>query len=339
MRGVVTGGSGFIGFNLLQALADAHRFDHLISLDRVPPPAQIRGCQHVQVDLRDHAGVQPHLQGADVVFHLAAAANVDAQASTLRVIEDNVAATGVLLEGARQASVSRFVFASTVWVYMGVEQPWLTEHTPLLPPVSLNLYAATKISSELLCRAYHQQLGLPCTILRFETPYGPHMRADLVVSRFLQQALRDESITIAGDGRQTRNFIYVRDLIDGVIAAGFAPIASGKTYNLPGPEPVSIRELADVIREATRSPSPITFVDGRLHDSRGPQLSRALAESDLGWTPKVRIRDGIHYLLAWLLEESAHDAAGLQSIAAKEGYTWRTKALALKSSQNSIATP
>lgn len=339
MRCVVTGGSGFIGFNLLRRLTESRLFDDVISIDRVAPPTEVCGCQHVLADLGDHDAVQPCLQDADVVFHLAAAANVDAQSSALGVVKDNILATGVLLEAARQARVQRFVYASTVWVYMGVDQEWLTECTPLVPPTTMNLYASTKVASELLCRAYHQQLGLPSTILRFETPYGPYMRADLVISRFLRQALRQDSITIAGDGRQTRNFIDVRDLVDGIVAAGLAPIAAGKTYNLPGPDPISIRELADVIREATKSASPIRFVEGRTHDSGGPQMSRTLAEAELGWVPRVRIRDGIRHLMTWLLGQSSFAAAELETSTAKEAYKWRTTESVQRSSQNSIATP
>jgi UDP-glucose 4-epimerase len=313
MRCVVTGGSGFIGFNLLRALVESRRFDRIVSLDRLPPPHEIDGVEHVHLDLRHREALRHHLDRVDVVFHLAAAANVDnVQAKALATVEENVGATAILLDASRQAGVGRFVLASTVWVYMGVQQEWLTESTPLVPSGPMNLYASTKVAAEVLCRAYQQQFGLPSTILRFETPYGPHMRPELVVSRFLHQALRGEPITISGDGRQTRNFIHVRDLVNGAVMAALAPIAAGKTYNLPGPEPVSISDLADVVRAVTGSSSRVVFVEGRTHDSHGPQMSRALAETELGWTPTIAIAAGIQDSLAWLARDATPAVAAIR---------------------------
>jgi UDP-glucose 4-epimerase len=311
MRCVVTGGSGFIGFNLLRGLADSGRFAEIVSVDRRPAPEELDGAQHLRLELRDREALERCFEGTDVVYHLAAAANVDSTAaSAVATVEENVAVTAMVLEAARRAKVRRFVLASTVWVYMGTPETRLTESTPIVP-AAMNLYASTKLAAELVCRAYQQQFGLPCTILRFETPYGPHMRPELVVCRFLQQALRGDPITIAGDGRQTRNFIHVSDLVSGAVAAALRPAAAGQTYNLPGPDAVSIRELAEVVREVTGSASAIRFVDGRTYDSRGPEMSGALAESSLDWVPRIRIREGIQDAWTWLARPSNH---GLSNI-------------------------
>ena len=308
MKCVVTGGSGFIGTNLLNAIVLSKQFSTVVSLDAVPSPRVVPGVDSVQLDIRDLASLSRPLKDADIVFHLAASANVDRiKDDPLFAVENNISATATVLEASRRAGVRRFVFASTVWVYIGATDFLLTEDTMLFPAARTNLYASTKIASELLCRTYEEQYGLGCTILRFDTPYGPYMRPELVVHRFVHLAMNGLPLTIAGGGDQTRHFIHVRDLSECAILAAISPIAAGKTYNVIGPRPVSIRELAEVVRDSVSGVCEVTSVDGRPSDSAGRSIIDTVIQNELGWRPTIDIRDGIKEFLAWLNDYESFD--------------------------------
>ena len=135
--------------------------------------------------------------------------------------------------------MQRLVYASTIWVYGNAPGPEPhDEDTPLvLPP---HLYTATKLAGEMYCRSYDVLYGLPTTILRFGIPYGPRARPAAVVPAFIAKAQAGTPLTIAGDGSATRQFVYVEDLAEGVVAA-LAPEAAGRIYNLVGDELVSVR--------------------------------------------------------------------------------------------------
>ena len=172
------------------------------------------------------------MRGCDVVVHLAAAADVDARGGRPTEAEErNARGTLNVLEAARRAGVGRVVYASTIWVYSDTERRLLEESLPLRPPA--HLYTATKLAGELYCHSYHELYGLEYTILRFGIPYGPRARPAAVIPAFVARALAGEPLVVAGDGRQSRRFVYVEDLADGVVRA-LAPVAANRVYNLVG---------------------------------------------------------------------------------------------------------
>ena len=318
MNCVVTGGSGFIGTNLLIALSKSGYFERIVSLDYVPLSKPIANVHSISVDVRDIQALRDSLENAEVVFHLAASANVNyVNGDPFSTIGNNVGVTAALLEASRCAGVRRFIFASTVWVYIGASDDILSETTSLFPGSTTNIYASTKIACELLCRTYQEQYGLRSTILRFETPYGPYLRPDMVVHRFVRQAMDGEPLTVAGGGKQTRDFIHVKDLTECTILAAMAPIAGGKTYNVTGPRPVSIRELAEVVLSEVPNSPPIVFVDGRQSDLDVRRISRTLAQTELGWQPKIDIREGVRDVFAWLRGQVTITGEARAQIAAK----------------------
>src|SRR5262249_32021069 len=144
--------------------------------------------------------------------------------------------------------VGRFVYASTVWVYGGAEANGsaLDEDTPLQVPT--HFYTATKLAGEMYCRSYEELYGLGQTTLRFGIPYGPRSREAAGVAAFVPRAREGEPLVITGNGSQSRQFVYVEDLADGVVAA-LADSASTGTYNLVGTETVSIATIAETVRE------------------------------------------------------------------------------------------
>ena len=290
MRALVTGGAGFVGSHVIDALRA--RGIEPRNFDLVPSPyhANGNGVDTVIGDLRDEERAREAMRDCDAVLHLAAIADVNAVVADPGAAEDvNVRGTRVLLEAARDEGIDRFVYASTVWVYGDASSDdALTEDAPLSLPD--HLYTATKLAGEMYARSYGSLYELPYTILRFGIPYGPRARAATVLAAFVQRARAGEPLTIAGDGSQTRQFVYVEDLADGVVAA-LAPAAANRTYNLVRDESVSVRQIADTVRELVAD-VPVVHAPQRAADVKLAPISGARAAAELGWTATTRFADG-----------------------------------------------
>src|SRR5205807_3896923 len=179
--------------------------------------------------------------------HLAAVADVnDVHASPEDAERVNARGTVAVLEACRRAGVTRIVYASTIWVYSDCADDEVDEET-LLPAPS-HLYTSTKLAGELYCKAYQELYGIDYTLLRFGIPYGPRAREAAVIPAFVGKALRGEALTLAGDGSQSRRFVYVEDLAEGV-ALGLKCVATNRVYNLASNENVTIKRIAETIRD------------------------------------------------------------------------------------------
>ena len=290
MRVLVTGGAGFVGSHVLDRL-QAHGHEPR-NFDLVASPYHCNGnaVETVVGDLRDESAVRAAVRGCDVVLHLAAIADVNVVVGDPVLAEDvNVRGTRILLDAARAEGVQRFVYASTVWVYgNAVDGSAVTEDTPLLLPT--HLYTATKLAGEMYTRSYDELYGVPQTILRFGIPYGPRARAAAVLAAFVQRAREGEPLSIAGDGAQTRQFVYVEDLAEGIVAS-LAPQAVGRTYNLVRDETVSIRQIADVVRELVAD-VPIVHGPQRVADVKLARVSGERAAAELGWSAETTFAEG-----------------------------------------------
>ncbi|MEY2516550.1 MAG: UDP-glucose 4-epimerase, partial [bacterium] len=257
LRVLVTGGSGFIGSHVVDRLLDAGHearvFDVLDGAD-----ARER-CETVVGDLLDPDAIRAAAEGCTAIIHLAAAADVGLVAKDPAGSEAlNSRGTLNVLEAAR-ATGARVIYASTIWVYSDVVATEVDEDTPLALPS--HLYTATKLAGEMYCHSYSELYEVPTTILRFGIPYGPRARPAAVLPIFVRKALAGEPLTIAGDGKQTRRFVYVEDLADGVVRA-LAPEAAGRVYNLVGEEDTSVSAIAEAVRDAVGDVE-ITYTPGR----------------------------------------------------------------------------
>ncbi|MDH6108317.1 UDP-glucose 4-epimerase [Kitasatospora sp. MAP12-15] len=306
MRAVVTGGCGFIGSHVVDRLLSAgHEVAVVDSAPAGSAAARINpAAAYVQADVLDARGLTAALDGAETVFHLAAAANVDqVAADPVHTTRLNVEGTVSVLEAARRSGCARVVLASTVWVYgaahseTGASDVELTEDVPFDLRRTGHLYVAGKLASELAVHSYHDLYGQHYTILRYGIPYGPRMRDELVIARFVQAALAGNPITIAGDGGQTRNWVYVEDLAEAHVRA-LSPAAQDQTFALEGNTAVSIREVADTVSELL-GPLTVEHVPARAADYSGRPISNAKAKRLLGWSPSTRFADGVSRYIDW----------------------------------------
>jgi UDP-glucose 4-epimerase len=300
-KAVVTGGSGFIGSHVVDALKDAG-YDVTVVDCRVTPHRQDVGFENV--DLMDLSSVLSATRGADHIFHLAAVSNVNyAYKYPVYTTALNVVGTANVLESARINGNARVYMASTVWVYNGSPGDGLIdERTPFYLDGAGHIYTSTKMAGEMLCHDYARLYKVPVTILRLGIPYGPRMREELLIPIFIKKALNGDPLTIAGKGEQYRNFIYVRDMAEAHVLAT-SPKAINQTYNLEGLQKVTVREVAEGVRKNIGDHVKIDYVPERPGDFGGKEISAQKAEKELGWKASVPFDEGLRRTIKWFRDK------------------------------------
>ena len=236
------------------------------------------------------------MTAVDAVIHLAAVADVkDVLQDPVYAENVNVRGTLHVLEAARRSEVKRVIYASTTWVYSDCEQESVNEETLIPPP--RHLYTATKLAGESYCRAYTELYGLEHTIVRFGIPYGPRAREGAVIPIFVSKALQGEPLTLAGDGRQFRKFVYVEDLAEGTVLA-LKPRAKNRIYNLDGSERVSVLKIAETIRDFLGD-IDIVHTEARPGDFPGKEIESRRALEELGWEAVTPFKEGVQRYIQW----------------------------------------
>jgi UDP-glucose 4-epimerase len=299
-RVLVTGGSGFIGSHVVDKLADAGFEPRIYDLQ--PSPHHEPGSVDTAIgDLFDAEALSAAMEDCDAVVHLAAYADVGIVADEpVAAEETNSRGTMAVLEAAR-ATGTRVIYGSTIWVYGASGDGLIDEEAPLGLPD--HLYTASKLAGEMYCTSYSELYDVPCTILRFGIPYGPRARPAAVIPIFVSKALKGEPLTIAGDGLQTRRFVYVEDLAEGVVA-GLQRGENNRVYNLAGDETTTIRQLADIVSDLLDD-TEIVHTPGRNGDFGGAVISNERAAEELGWRASTPLREGVRRYLAWLEPDRA----------------------------------
>lgn len=310
MVSLITGGAGFIGSHLADYLVAAG--EPVIVLDDLSTGRRenimhLEGhplFRFVYGSVLDAASVAPLIREADLIYHLAAAGgdrrNLD---EPLQSMITNLDGTAIVLREAYRWGKKVFV-ASTSEVYGKNDRPGLSETDPsILGPMETTrwLYAVTKAAGECLALAYWRDRGLPVIIGRLFTTYGPRQTESygMVIPRFIGQALRGEPLTVFGDGRQTRCFSYVKDVIAAVLALMRTPDAVGQIVNIGNEREVTIRRLAEIVIEITRSNSPIAHTDpGRVSPHGFEDEYRRVPDTSklrnlIGWAPATPIEEGV----------------------------------------------
>ena len=314
MRVLITGGAGFIGSHLADRLLD--RGDEIIILDdlstgRLENIAHLTGRADTElvlgsilnVDLVDHV-----VSRVDAVYHLAAAVGVELIVEKpLESLLTNIRGTETVFEKAHKYG-KRILVTSTSEIYGKNTSDRLTEDEDRIlgsPLKSRWSYSEAKAIDEILAYTYWREKGLESVIVRLFNTVGPRQTGSygMVVPRFVHQALRNEPLTIYGDGNQTRCFCAVTEVVDGIIALSEHPEAFGKVFNLGSTEEVSIRHLADLVVTITGSSSPVEFVSYDIAYEEGfedmqrrvPAISRA--NELVGFAPSLGLDDIIRSVI------------------------------------------
>jgi UDP-glucose 4-epimerase len=304
MRVLVTGGSGFIGSHVVDKLRAAGHVPVIYDLRPSPWPEH-DSVETVLGSITDREALERALHSCDAVAHLAAVADVnDVHAEPEDAERVNARGTVAVLEAARRAGVKRIVYASTIWVYSDCENEVVDEDT-LLPAPS-HLYTSTKLAGELYCKAYQELYGIDYTILRFGIPYGPRAREAAVIPAFVGRALRGEPLTLAGDGGQSRRFVYVEDLAEGV-AVGLHDVARNRVYNLASNENVTIKQIAERVRDLLGDVE-IVYTPARPGDFNGKVVLSERASQELGWTARTPFAEGVARYVEWRRDQAARAA-------------------------------
>jgi UDP-glucose 4-epimerase len=302
---VVTGGAGFIGSHLVEALAATGRpvrvLDDL-STGRRENLAHVRAAPAViDADVADVAAVERAVAGADVVFHLAAVASVQ------RSVEDplsthRVCATGTLnvLDAARRAGVRRVVYAASASAYGVPAGEVQTEDEPARP---LSPYAAAKLTGECYAHAFAATYGLETVALRFFNIFGPRQRADSpysgVIALFIEAMLAGRTPTIHGDGRQSRDFTYVTDVVQALLRAAEAPGISGRVYNVGTGRSITVLDLVAALNRLLGKELAPRHGPARMGDVRHSRADISRARRELGYEPAVPFDEGLRRTLDW----------------------------------------
>ena len=312
IRSVVTGGSGFIGSHVVDALREV---GHEVIVVDHSPPRHRKDVTFRAVDITDLDEVCAAFEGADYVHHLAAVADADqAFEQPVQCIEANILGTAHVLEAARRANVARVLFASSVSVYCGMLESHVDENTPLHMPGPGHVHSSSKIASELIVHDYAALYDLPITIFRYGVAYGPRMRDELMIPALLKRALSGQPLLIAGDGQQASNLVYVGDLARAHVLGLSEPCAN-QTFNLDGSRWVSVLAIAQAVRDMVGPHVTIEHVPGRPGEHVGKLASPRKAARVLGWADRTTFAHGMRNTFEWF--RATHPIQAALSLAAR----------------------
>ena len=305
MRALVTGGAGFIGSHIVEELlnrgASVRVLDNFSTGKRENLESFHGDLEIWAGDLRDAGLIKAATQAIDLVFHLAAFVSVaQSMLEPENCFAINVAGTVALLEAARQAGVQKVVLSSSTAVYGNTDKFPTDEETPLKP---VSPYALSKQVNELYARLYTQIYNLPVTALRYFNVYGPRQQPDsayaAAISIFTRRLVHGEPITIYGDGKQSRDFIFVKDVVDANLKAAESG-AAGEAFNICTGQETTLLDLLEELSELLPHQPEVRFEaprPGDIYRSKGnPEKAAAL----LGFRAGTSLADGLAQTVEWM---------------------------------------
>lgn len=307
-RVLVTGGLGFIGFNLVRKLLDADVRLTVLGRSWPPLPGNVRTtldrATFVHGDIRDAAVVDEAIKGCDLIFHLAGKSGAAASnASPMEDLDVNGRGILTLLDACRRLNRTvKVVFPSSRLVY-GANCPQPT--TELTPAAPLSIYGIHKWASEQYLLLYERLYGLRTTILRIANPYGPFQRPEQnrygVVNWFIHQAMQNRALTVYGEGSQLRDYVHVDDVVNAMLAAGLSSEADGLIFNVGSGIGVSFLQMAElIVRTAGRG--TVRHIewptDDALVETGDFVADTTLIRERLGWQAKITLEQGIADVVA-----------------------------------------
>jgi UDP-glucose 4-epimerase len=304
-RVLVTGGLGFMGFNLVRALEAAGAQVSVLSHSWPPEHETALGdLTFFKGDIRDPAVTDQAVAGNELIFHLAGKSGPTASnASPLDDLDVNSRGTLTLLDSCRRLNPDvKVVFPSSRLVYGHAATLPVTEAAPTAP---LSIYGIHKLAAEQYLLLYQRLHGLRATILRITNPYGPFQRPEQnrygIVNWFIHEALHGHTLTVYGDGKQLRDYIHVDDAVDALLAAGQSPEADGQIFNVGSGRGVSFVDMAGhVIRYAGRGRLKHVDwpADAALVETGDFVADTSLIAKLLGWKARIPLESGIEDVIA-----------------------------------------
>lgn len=284
MKVLVTGHTGFIGSNM---------FNFLKGKKSIKPVGYSRSTGQDIFNLNQQ---RKFVKKCDLVYHFAAYAKPGESIITpVKAIDTNVRGCLNILEACREFNVP-IIYPSSCEIYGDSDKP-IKEDFPIKPP---NPYAASKAAADRLCFSYYRSYGLDMKIARLFNPYGPNQQLNKIIPTFYFQAIKNKPITVFGEGKDTRDYVFIDDIVQGLWLARKLP--AGEVVNLATGRKTTNLDIAKLILKLTKSDSRISFTEypkefGNIKNQVG---CHDKARKMLGWSPKVRIEEGVRKTMRWL---------------------------------------
>jgi len=284
MNCLVTGAVGFIGSHLCERLLkDGHKIRKI---------DMKLGMDLNNIDLKRFLG------GIDCVFHLAATAGVRSSwgKNFPDYTRNNIEATQKLLEACKDNKIQRIVYASSCSVYGNCQDLPMSEESPLRP---YSPYGVTKLAGENLCRLYFSNYKIPVISLRFFTVYGSRQRSDMAFHRFFKSIIEDKKIVVYGDGKQTRDFTYIDDVITAFILA-INKGNDGEAYNVGSGMRIKLRDIFPIMEDVCKKKIRVKYIDKQQGDMIHTIADIRKARETFDYEPKTKIEDGLREEWRWI---------------------------------------
>ncbi len=301
---LVTGGAGFIGSNLVDRLSPRNRvivLDNLSSglLSNLEKSKDL--IRFIKGDILDKDLIKDIVTEVEFVFHLAAnVGNVRSIEDPLFDMEVNIKGTINLLEACLKSNIKRFVYSSSGAIFGEAKYLPIDEDHPLNPE---SPYGVSKLAAEKYCFAYYKVHGLPITALRYFNAYGPRQGSSgyaNIIARFFQKIREGKPLTIFGDGRQTRDFVFVEDIVKANILAATHPDAVGEIFNIATGRENDVNKLVTIINQLSKQKNKVIYTDSRAGEVKHSRAKIEKARRILGYNPEINIEEGLP--LTWQAE-------------------------------------
>ena len=315
-QALVTGAAGFIGSHMVGRLLElghevvgvdafTGNYSRERKLRNFAQARLKRNCRLVEGDLLD-LDLKQLLRDTDIIIHLAAEPGVRASwgPNFALYLERNVLATQRLLEYLSNQSPKQFIYASSSSVY-GPDRGRPAKEDNRCNPASP--YGLSKLAAEELIGLYSRERGIPATILRYFTVYGPRQRPEMAISRFISAAVLDQPVEIFGDGEQVREMTYVSDVVDATLTALEAHSEpSPEVYNIGSGSRVTVNQLLHIIQRTLGTRMEVSYGPAAEGDVRSTWAESSKAMRKLGYSPKVSLEEGIAAQIAWARQENSN---------------------------------
>ena len=285
MKVLLTGDTGFIGRNMILLLESEGEEVIGYSIDN-------------GLDIFNKQSLEEHIQKSDLIMHFAADARPGESINTpLETIDMNIKGSLNILEGCRKFNKT-LIYPSSCEIYGDSDTP-IKEDYPLKPT---NPYAASKAAIDRFCYTYFKAYRLDVKIVRFFNPYGPYQQLNKIMPTFFRQAMKGEQITVFNDGSDTRDYVFVDDIVRGMWLAKDLP--AGEALNLATGRATTNLQVAELIIEYTNSKSTVNFTEyPKLFGGITKQVgNNDKAKKLIGWSPQVQLEDGLKRTIGWLKE-------------------------------------